>query len=233
MKHMEYRNRVATLYHLMQLCDSALPVGGFSFSCALESAVAQGVVCDVAGLEEYAQVVLRQTLLSDGVAALHVFRHAHDGGELLRIDRELFSRKQSQEWRTMSCRMGRKLTELGVKILPCPELEEWHRNIYEGRTAGCYAVAQGLLFSLCGASEQELFASVGYGVGVMISGAALRLMRITHLDTQRILFALAFLTEEMYGEVSKLTIEQINGFAPQLDILSSLHQRGKERMFMS
>ena len=53
MKHMEYRNRVATLSHLMQLCDSALPVGGFSFSCALESAVAQGVVRDEATLEEF------------------------------------------------------------------------------------------------------------------------------------------------------------------------------------
>lgn len=217
----------------MQLCDSALPIGSFAFSLALESAIAHGVVRNAASLAEYTEVVVRQTLLSDGAAAMHAFRNAHRQEELLRIDHELYIRKASREWRTMSCRMGRKLTELGAKILPCPELEEWHLYISEHHTSGCHAVAQGLLFSLFGARQEELFAAIGYGTASMLMGAALRLMRITHLTTQQILFTLNGLVESLYREAITLEPCQIHGFAPQLDILSSLHERGNSRMFMS
>ncbi|MBQ2019166.1 MAG: hypothetical protein II209_06915, partial [Alistipes sp.] len=143
----------------MQLCDSALPVGGFSFSCALESAVAQGVVRDEATLGEFVQTVVRQTLFQDGVAALYAFRNSSRYDEVLRADRELYARKTPREWRTMSTRMGRKLAELGAEMLPCPELERWQKDIADGVAWGNYAVSQGLLFSLfslCGAAEEEL-----------------------------------------------------------------------------
>lgn len=217
----------------MQLCDSALPVGGFSFSCALESAVAQGVVRDVPSLEEFTQTVVRQTLFQDGVAALYAFGNAAEYDELLRVDRELYARKTPREWRTMSTRMGRKLAELGAEILPCPELERWQKDVASGATRGNYAVTQGLLFSLCGATQQELFSAVGYGVAAMVAGAALRLMRITHHDTQRLLFITAFQVEELYPRAAELTLEQMQGFAPQLEVLASLHERGTQRMFMS
>ena len=217
----------------MQLCDSALPVGGFSFSCALESAVAQGVVRDEATLEEFVQTVVRQTLFQDGVAALYAFRNASQYDEVLRADKELYARKIPREWRTMSTRMGRKLAELGVEMLPCPELERWQKDIADGVTWGNYAVSQGLLFSLCGATEEELFSAVGYGAAAMVAGAALRLMRITHHHTQMILFATAFQVEELFPVVAGLTLEQMRGFAPQLEVLSSLHERGTQRMFMS
>lgn len=226
-------SRVATIFHLMQLCDSALPVGGFSFSCALESAVAQGVVYNEVTLQKWVQTILRQTLFSDGVAALHAFRNVENHEELLRTDRELYIRKPSCEWRTMSSRMGRKLSELGTKILSASALDAWQRDILQGVTPGTYAVTQGVLFSLCGATERELFAAVGYGTSSMLTGAALRLMRITHYYTQQLLFMLAREVEELFDEVTQMRLEQIHGFAPLLDILASMHERGKERMFIS
>ena len=224
---------VTTAYHLMQLCDSALPVGGFSFSCALESAAAQGLLRFRGDVEQYARCVVRQTLLSDGVAALHAMRHADNVGELLRADGELYVRKSSLEMRTMTTRMGRKLAELSSELLPCHDLDRWLSHIVEHRTPGTYAVTQGLVFSLCGGVEQELFAAVGYGVASQVLGAALRLVRVTHRDTQQMLFALAQLVESLYDEARLLDLEQMHGFAPQMDILSSLHERGTQRMFMS
>lgn len=224
---------ISAAMHLMQLCDSALPVGGFAFSCGLESAVGRGAVSDKRSLAEFAKTSVRQTLLMDGVAALHAFRNAHIVKELRRADSELYHRKPSREWRTMSCRMGRKITELGAKILPCPELEEWNLSISEGHTAGCYAVAQGLIFSLCGASEEQLFAAVGYGTASMLMGAALRLMRVEHTTTQQILFSLAPYIEELYGEAARLELHQMHSFAPMTDVFTSLHERGSARMFMS
>lgn len=227
------KTSVVRLYHLIQLCDSALPVGGFSFSCALESAVAQGFLCDVATLESYVRTVVRQTLFSDGVAALYAMRHWRDEAALLYADRELFLRKSSREMRTMSCRMGRKLAELGSKLELGDEVERWLTLVANGHTFGQYAITQGLIFARCGALEQELFSSVGYGTAAMVTGAALRLMRVTHLDTQQVLFALAPLVDGIYDEVKGLGLDQMQGFAPLMEIFSSQHEKGKQRMFMS
>ena len=230
---MLHRHSINTAFHLMQLCDSALPVGGFSFSCALESAVAQGVVLSVEELEEFVQAVVRQTLFTDGVAALHALRYGTKSTELLRADSELYVRKPSLEWRTMSCRMGRKLAELSAAVLPCHETESWLAAIVRGEAFGSYAISQALIFMLCGAAEEELFAAVGYGAASMVTNAALRMMRVTHHDTQRLLFSLAPSIEQSYDEASVLSLEQMRSFSPQLEILASMHERGTQRMFMS
>ncbi|MBO7194874.1 MAG: urease accessory protein UreF [Alistipes sp.] len=227
------RRSVAVAYHLMQLCDSALPVGGFSFSCALESAVAQGLLRSVHDIEQYVRVVVRQSLLSDGVAALHAMRSADSIAELCRADRALMARKASVEMRTMSARMGRKLAELGSELLPCHDIDEWLSCVVQHRAEGSYAVSQGLIFSLCGASECDLFAAVGYGTASMVLGAALRLARVTHRDTQKMLFSLSLFVDSLYDQARMLGLEQMHGFAPEMDILSSLHERGIQRMFMS
>ena len=78
-----------------------------------------------------------------------------------------------------------------------------------------------------------MFSSVGYGAAAMVTGAALRLMRVTHLDTQKVLFALAPLVDGIYEEVKGWEMEQMQGFAPLMEIFSSQHEKGKQRMFMS
>ena len=64
---------------LLQFGDSMLPVGSFAFSNALESAVEQGVVHDVATLRGFVATATRQAATSDGVALLHAHRAAVAG----------------------------------------------------------------------------------------------------------------------------------------------------------
>ena len=67
----------------------------------------------------------------------------------------------------------------------------------------------------------------------MVLGAALRVVRVTHRDTQKILFSLAPLVSKLYEQAKALRLEQMHSFAPQMEILSSLHEMGVQRMFMS
>src|SRR5438132_7212662 len=48
--------------HLLQLGDSALPIGGYSHSWGLEAAIERGDVRDAAGLERWARAWLRFAL---------------------------------------------------------------------------------------------------------------------------------------------------------------------------
>lgn len=221
------------LWHLVQFCDSALPVGGFSFSAALESAAGYGVVEDEPTLKSYAQATLNQMLKSDCVAALHTLRKGNIEEALL-ADRELTACKLSAEQRLMSTRMGRKLAELSLILMPEEELLiGWAERVKQGLTSGNHAISQALLFSAAGLGERELFVAQSYGSLSIVLNAALRCVRISHLTTQRILQELSHSADEQFAHISGLSLSQMQSFAPQADIFSSLHERGEMRMFMN
>ena len=223
------------LLRLLGLNDSALPVGAFSFSNGLETAVAEGLVHDAATLEAFTRDLTLQSAFTDGVAALHAHRArtADDYARLLRTDRTLYNSRINDEGRRMSCRMGRKLAELADALFADAMLGRWLGDVAEARTPGTHPAAQGVVFAACGVSERELFCSQQYGAASMVLNAALRCVRVSHYDTQRILFRLAERIGPLYAEARELSIDEMHAFVPQLDILASLHEKGAQRLFMN
>lgn len=229
------KKNMVTIMRLLQFTDSTFPVGTFSFSNGLETAAYEGVVHDADTLEDYTQAIALQAAYSDGIAALHAFRAVKEGKyeELLDADRQLILFKMNEEARQMLRRMGKKLAELGIHIFDSPILQKWLEDIRNNDTPGTYPVAQGLVFSIAGLSEEELFCSHQYGVINMVLSAALRCVKVSHYDTQRILFALSKQSQDLYEEVRTMTFADMNAFVPQIDILASLHEKGNMRMFMN
>lgn len=224
-----------TVMRLLEFTDSALPVGTFSFSNGLETAAGEGVVHDAATLEAYARDIARQAAFTDGVAALHAHRHSVVGyyEGILGADRQTLLCKLNAEARQMTQRMGKKLAELSVRIFSDSLLSEWLGHIQAGRTPGCYPVAQGIVLAACGVGEKELFCSHQYGVVNMVVSAALRCVRVSHYDTQRILFRLGEGMDALYDEAAGMELDEMHTFVPQIDILASLHEKGLQRMFMN
>lgn len=223
------------LIRLLQFSDSALPIGTFAFSNSLETAVEQHIVYDSATLATFTDEQLRQSASTDGVAALAARQATLQGDypTLLTIDARLIRSKLSDELRQMVCRVGRKLTDLCAQTIDNELLTRWRDDIIAHRTAGTYPTTQGIVFALGGLSARELFASQQYGVMTTTLNAALRCMRLTHFDTQRIIASLAPSVEERYEQIAALDIDHIHSFAPVLDVLASLHERGRARMFMN
>lgn len=223
------------LMRLLQFADSALPVGAFAFSNTLETAVEQHIVEDEMSLAIFVEELMRQSATTDCIAGLEALRATaqRNYDALLAIDNRLMRSKLNDESRQMSRRCGRKLAELGAQIISEPILAEWLEDIATQRTAGSYAVTQGILFSISGLSERALFATMQYGVITTTLNASLRCMRITHLQTQQIIRSLGELTEQLFEQVRELHIDDINSFFPMLDTLGSLHERGTSRMFMN
>lgn len=226
---------ISALMHVLQLGDSMLPVGAFSFSNGLESAVQVGLVTDADSLRDYVISVGQQSAGIDGVALFEAHRAtvASDLDRIIRADEALFQRKLNEEARLMSVRMGKKLAEMSGSVFDAPVLVTWLHQIKSGTTPGNYAIAQGILFSELGLSETSAFAVHQYGVAAMILGAAMRLMRIDHIDTQRILSEVNELAVGDFQRVATLSLDEMAGFAPALDVLSSVHVKAHVRMFMN
>lgn len=226
---------IAALMRVLQFGDSLLPVGAFSFSNGLESAIQLGVVRDLGTLEEFARGAVEQAATSDGVALLAAFRAAatRDWDGIRRADRAVFDRKLNEEMRTMTVRMGRKLAEMCGRVLGPAALGPWLDQIKDGTTPGCFPVGQALVFAALGLEERDAFAVHQYGVAVMMLNAALRLMKIHYLDAQAVLFEINAGAEAAYDRIAGYELDDMAAFSPVFDILASLHVRAHVRMFMN
>lgn len=226
---------MTTIMHLLQMTDSAFPVGTFSFSNGLETAAHEKLVTDASSLEAYTRSITRQAAFSDGIACLHAYRAALENryDDVLEADHRLIQFKMNDEARQMLCRMGKKLAELGKAVFNAPMMQRWLEDIQAEQTPGTYPVAQALAGAATGLSEADLFASHLYGAANMVLSAALRCVRVSHYDTQRILYHLAEEAGATYDEVRTLGFDDMNAFVPQADILASLHEKGNMRMFMN
>lgn len=227
---------MSSIMHLLQFTDSTFPVGTFSFSNGLETAAYLGVVHDADTLEQYTRTVALQGAFSDGVAALTAFRATNEGDydKIILTDHQIMLFKMNDEARMMLRRMGKKLAELGIRLFPDDDIfTRWLADITGDKTPGSYPVAQGIAFAKAGLSEKELFASHQYGIINMVLSAALRLVRVSHYDTQKILFKLSEDTDALYEKAKTMRFEDMNSFVPEMDIFASMHEKGNMRMFMN
>jgi len=220
---------------MLQFGDSMFPIGGFAFSSGLESAIQKGVVTDVETLKAFARTVVEQAALGDGIALIWAHRAARAGdlAELERIDQQVYGRKLSAETRTMTVRVGKKFAEMGVGITGSPLLCDWLARIQQGSTPGCYPVALAVNFAVQDLADRDAFIVHHYGVGSMILSAALRLMKVSHVETQRILYELNTDAEAAYELAARSSLADMAGFAPLLEILAAVHVKAHLRLFMN
>lgn len=225
----------AFLSRMLQFGDSMFPIGAFAFSSGLESAIQKGVVINVATLRAFARTALEQAARGDGIAliAAHHAATAGDVDTLARIDAQVYARKLSDEARTMSVRIGKKFTELGVEVVGAPLLCTWRELIEKSVTPGCYPIALAINFAVQDLPACQAFAVHQYGVATTILGAALRLMKVSHIDTQTILYELTGQAAGMYETAAAARLSDMASFAPLTDILAAVHTRAHVRLFMS
>ena len=252
---------ILSLVRLMQFGDSMLPTGAFAFSSALEAAAQTGVVYDARTLQQYVVSALRQASTGDAVGLAFALRAlvadpVSAGGEvsertltrLQDVDTALCRRKLPEEFRDMMTKTGVKLAELGARTVPSPLLSRWLSKIASGGTPGSYPVSLAVLFAATafagkpvrgadGKEEEEIFQEgltvYFYGVAMGILNASLRLMRVTHLDAQAVLYRSSSLFEELCRTALSTPLDRMTGYAPMTEILAAVHARSRVRLFMS
>jgi urease accessory protein len=217
---------------LLQLASQAFPVGGYSHSQGLESAVESGLVRDEASTRQWITDVLEYSLASYELPALHALKEAwraRDAALLRRLNDEFLATRESAELRAGSVQMGFSMRSL-LKVLP--GLDEWLNPTLEGipePTLPC--VWSGLATAWSIPAEEASIAYLWTWAENQVL-VAMKTVPIGQSAGQRILMEVGAEIARIAQRHSRADVPRSN-FAPGLAILSSQHETQYSRLFRS
>lgn len=221
------------LIRILQFADSVLPVGAFAFSMGVEPAIQAGIVHNVTTLQNFTRTALQQAATGESRAVMTCCLSLQSGrrDEVIVCDQMVFNRRLNEEGRVMLTRMGKKLAEMALAVTDEPLVAWWLAQIRAGSVPGTYPITQAVVMNALGATAREVIVMHLYGVAMTILSAAMRLMRVTHIDTQQILFALNQDIEQLCDCAGQGGLEQMASYAPVTDVLAALHVDAFTRLF--
>ena len=222
----------ASLLQLMWLASPALPVGGFSYSEGLESAVDSGRVSSETSagdwLIDQMQLSLARADLAVLAKAMGAWRR-NDLAHLRELNDWVLQTRESSEFRLQSEQMGRSLLE-------------WlrhHDSASDADIAACaqlpptYPVAFALAASATQAPVRDALLAYAFGWAENMTQAAIKSVPLGQSAGQRILARLADKIPEAVEHAMRLRDGERQAFTPMLAILSAQHEAQYSRLFRS
>jgi urease accessory protein len=214
------------LLRLLQLADSALPIGAMAHSFGLEQLVAEGLL-DVSGLEAFLGAYLEETGALEGACV----REAHELGRgwhrerWENLNRRLSALKPARESREASAALGRRLLELAAGLGNGRALLEARTAEGEAHHCASFGLVGGALGFHAGAT---VIAYLHQSLAGLIS-ACQRLMPLGQRQAARMLWDL----KPAVVRAAETAIESASAFTPLLEAGSMRHPWLATRLFIS
>lgn len=224
------------LLYALQYADSAYPAGGYAHSMGLETAAAEGYVTDAASLGEAVRAFLWHTVAPTDAVAGAACAGAAVAGDLatvVAVDRRLSATRLAREPREASTRMGRRLIDTAAAIEGHETLVELRARIRTGEASGNHACVLGVVLGIGGVPPVGAATLVLWGAASLLVSAALRLLRITSDDAQRLLADLRPFAARLAEAAARADPLRMAGGAPMFDLWAMRHETAGLRLFAS
>ncbi len=220
------------LLQLIWLASPALPVGGFSYSEALEAAIDHEHVHDEASCADWLadQLHLSQArgdmaLMAQAIPAWQCM----NSQRLKELSQWVHTTRETHEMRLQTEQMGRSLldwlriqnkaTEAALQL--CSELRP------------TYPMAMSLALSLANAPLESALQAYAFGWAENMTQAALKAVPLGQVSGQKILARLAQEIPETVRHAIALSDDERQAFCPMLAVMSARHETQYSRLFRS
>ena len=229
----------AALLQLIWLASPALPIGGFSYSEGMESAIdAQSVTDEESAarwLLDQLQLALARSDLAIAAQAIQAWRD-EDLARIEELDAWVLQTRESSEMRQQTEQMGRSLMEWMKIVRPALLDDIWPQPV-EGapptRPFLTYPVAFALAASVTAAPVRDCLLALAFGWAENMVQATLKSVPLGQSAGQRILGRLALEIPAAVDTALSLQDADRQAFSPMLAILSARHETQYSRLFRS
>ena len=226
------------LLQLMWLASPALPVGGFSYSEALEAAVEAGLVQGEAQAGAWLLDQLQLSLARSDIAVVSKAFKAwsrDDIASIVELNTWVTHTRETSELRQQAEQMGRSMVEW-LKNRAGPGNDSVDARVAQLKAlapAPTWPVAFALAATQCGTPLREALLSFSFGWAENMVQAALKSVPLGQSAGQRILAALVNEIPLAVDRASALLDSERQAFTPMLAILSAQHEMQYSRLFRS
>ena len=223
----------ASLLQLMRLASPSLPVGGFSYSEGLESAVDAALVRDEASAQRWLADQLRLGLARADLPILARALAAWRRGDVAHVDalnRWFATTRETGELLRQAEQMGRSLA-LWLRYRGAAE--ERLVRLEALQPAPTWPIAFALAAVDSGASARDVLVTFAGGWTENMAQAAVKAVPLGQAAAQRILAALAAEIPAAVDAALRLASADMQAFTPMLAILSARHEEQYSRLFRS
>jgi urease accessory protein len=222
---------------LLQIADSALPIGGYTHSWGLEGAIARRLVHDPESLEHWTRQWLRTSLGPlEGVLVASSCRAARTGSRanLMALNRCAEVSIIPPSVRLASREMGEQLMALGATWTwssgglalfaaePAADPEPWH-----------HPIAFGLLGAIAGCEPEEVLTAYLNQAALGMIGAGVRAIPVGHTHGQQVLAYLHDDIRELATGLAGRETETAGAGCPFYEVLCDEQTHLYARMFRS
>ncbi len=225
------------LARLLQLSSQALPIGGYSHSQGLESAIEAGVVCDEASLLRWIADVCEYCMKGFEIPCLLGMAAAWNSGNAARaaeLNEDFLATRESAELRAACVQMGYSLRALLCVLPDIPAATMDALRAMNEPSLPCVWSAASSAWRI-----EPNEAVIGYAWNWAESQvlAAMKAMPLGQSAGQRVLLDLGERIAQLAGSAAEVAAapppERCANFAPGLAILSSQHESQYSRLFRS
>ncbi|QJR15442.1 urease accessory protein UreF [Usitatibacter palustris] len=216
------------LARLLQLASPALPVGAYSYSQGLESAVEAGVVHDRASAQQWINDVAALSLARWELPLLAKLIAAWQGGpDAAMINARFLASRESAELRAETVQMGYSLARLAAQLeIPRhEELEAIEEPVFP--TAFAFFVAAWKL------PVREALSAYLWSWMENAVMAAVKCVPLGQTDAQRALLDLGDHIDTLVTEALDLDEDAMAPSLPRMALLSARHETQYSRLFRS
>jgi urease accessory protein len=214
---------VTNLLRLLQLADSALPVGGLAHSFGLETMIEEGDLA-VSELFGFLKDLLSEGLLLDAVFCHRAHLRAQQAEAIDDLNVRLSALKLARESREASLALGRRFSALVAALDPFILIcsENTHFVLAFGYAGGALGLG----------AEETVAAFLQQSVTSMIS-VCQRLLRLGQLEAAQINWDLKPYMAETALKSALLAIHDARSFAHLPELESMRHPMLPTRLFVS
>jgi urease accessory protein len=221
---------------LMQLGSAALPIGAFSHSLGLESAVDAGIVKDADSAARWIGDYL-DLIWARGEAPLWLRLYAAwelaDADELARLNDRVLAVRESSELLLECAQTGHSLRLWLLALPDLPALRDDQRTALAALQPIGFACAHALAARALGLSASTGLHACAWGLLENLTTAAVKLVPLGQTQGQAILRRMALKLPAAIATAMALAEDAVSHFAPMLAIRSARHESQYSRLFRS
>ncbi len=227
-------NDLKSFLTILQSVDAFFPIGAFTLSNGLEDYTVRERIRTSEDLRAYLKGFMQIFPYNDlGILSL-AYRNHRDREYLLKLDGYACAMKSAKEVRVGSSRMCTRYIKAREAMRDCSEGLAWYREQMRiGNASGSHPIALGIYGAATELEQLYLLTMYAYSVLSAIVNNAVKLVPLSQLDGQRVLYECLDALETLAERAMQMELGDIGVSGAAYEIHCMNHEHLYSRQYMS